>query len=233
MASTGNSLKAWLFLLLLLAGLGAGGWWWMHNRFAVRGIDISHYQGTIDWAAVRRDGIDFAFIKATEGTTNVDEQFTTNWHGAKEAGLARGAYHFFRPTLDGKAQAQHFLAHVKYTKGDLPPVLDLEVTDDATAAAIRREALAWCTTVEAAWGVKPIIYTLPHYADSYLDSKLAAYPLWVVDLDLWLWPSESEGWPNWTFWQHSHHGSVSGIQGEVDLDVFYGSKVEFEALLGK
>jgi lysozyme len=231
-ASTGSKLKAWLFLLILIAGLGVAGWWWMHNRFAVQGIDISHYQGEIHWEAVRDDGVAFAFIKATEGTTLVDDRFAANWRGAGEAGIARGAYHFFRPTLGGAAQAQHFLAHVRYQKGDLPPVLDLEVTDDATAGAIQREALAWCEAVEQAWGVRPIVYTLPHYADSYLDSKFARYPLWIVDLGLRLWPSTSKGWPKWTFWQHSHRGSIDGIAGDVDLNVFYGSQVEFEALLG-
>ncbi len=217
-------------LLLFLAGLGFVGWWWMRNRFEIKGMDISRYQGDIDWARVGAQGIDFAFIKATEGTTIVDPKFTANWKGASGAKVARGAYHFFRPTLDGKAQAAHFLAHVDYVKGDLPPVLDLEVTDDATASVIRREALAWCTAVEAAWHVRPIVYTLPHFAASYLEGKLKRYPLWVVDLGWNIWPSDALGWPKWTFWQHSHHGSIAGIQGDVDLNVFNGSAVEFGLL---
>jgi lysozyme len=228
-ASAGNHSKAWLLLLVLLAGLGFAGWWWLQNRFAVKGIDVSHYQGEIDWPTVKASGIAFAFIKATEGTDNVDEMFATNWKAAGKAKVARGAYHFFHPNLDGAAQARHFLAHATHATGDLPPVLDLEETDDATAATIRQEALVWCEAVETAWGVKPIIYTLPHFANSYLDGKLSKYPLWVVDLGLLsIWPSDSKGWPKWSFWQHSHRGSVPGIVGDVDLDVFNGSTVEFQ-----
>lgn len=231
MAEKRNRILPWLALLVLLATLGYLGWWWIQNRFEVKGIDVSHYQGEIDWAAVAHDGIAFAFIKATEGTTVVDERFATNWAGAGKADVARGAYHFFRPTLSGADQARHFLSHVTYRPGDMPPVLDLEVTDDATAAVIRREALAWCKAVEDAWGVKPIVYTLPHYADSYLDGALSPYRLWVVDLGLRLWPADSKGWQRWTFWQHSHHGSVAGIEGDVDLDVFNGSEADFQHFL--
>ncbi len=230
MASMMGSLKSWFLLLVLLAGLGFGGLWWMRNRFEVKGIDISHYQGTIDWSELSQQDIDFVFVKATEGTSLVDAQFDAHWAGAKEAGIARGAYHFFHPDLDGAAQAEHFLSHVDYEKGDLPPVLDLELTDEASAARIQRESLEWCKAVEAAWGVKPIVYTLPHYANSYLDSKLKRYPLWVVDVAWLPWPRDAEGWPKWTFWQRSHHGSMPGIEGDVDLNVFNGSAVEFGLL---
>ncbi|HEX2898860.1 MAG TPA: glycoside hydrolase family 25 protein [Bacteroidia bacterium] len=230
MAKGGGNGWRWLFAFALLASMAAGGWWLWKNRYPIKGIDVSRYQGKIDWRKVKAAGYRFAFIKATEGTDYVDPYFAVNWDEAGDKGVVRGAYHFFRPGQDGKAQAEHFLKHLQVRKGDLPPVLDLEVTDDATAAAIRREALEWLQTVENATGMKPIVYTLPHFADSYLDSKLARYPLWVVDLTLFR-PSASLGWPNWTFWQHSHRGRVDGIAGDVDLNVFGGSEPEFRRLL--
>lgn len=216
---------------MVLVGIGAGAWWLWQNRFSIRGIDISRYQGTVQWAAVRAAGIRFAFIKATEGTTLVDPYFAVNWEGAGEHHIARGAYHFFHPSLDGTAQAQHFLQRLRLRKGDLPPVLDLEVTDQMSAATIRREALEWLQTVEQATDMKPIIYTLPHFARSYLTPKFARYPLWVVDLNPFF-PTSTVHWNHWTFWQHAHHGHVDGIEGEVDLNVFNGSEAEF-ARMGK
>lgn len=217
--------------LLLLGGVAAAGWWWWQNLFPIKGIDVSRYQTQINWDQVKRSGIRFAFIKATEGIEMVDPYFGVNWDEAKEIGIARGAYHFFKPAMDGTTQANHFLKHLHLENGDLPPVLDLEAIDNVGAVAIRREALEWLQTVEEATGMKPIVYTLPHYAKNFLDGKLSRYPLWVVDLGLWPWPSESPGWKKWTFWQHSHHGSLSGIDGDVDLNFFNGSEGEFQKLL--
>jgi lysozyme len=230
MAKNGDNGARWLLVLLVFAGIAAGGYWLWSNRFSIKGIDVSRYQGNINWTQVKQAGIRFAFIKATEGTDYVDPNFAANWREAKEKGVARGAYHFFRPAQDGKTQAEHFLKHLDFAKGDLPPVLDLEVTDDVNATAIRREALEWLETVEKATGKRPLVYTLPHYARSYLDGKLAKYPLWVVDLTF-LWPSESPGWESWTFWQHSHRGRIKGIEGDVDLNVFGGTEVEFRELM--
>jgi lysozyme len=220
----------WWIALAVLAGIGFGGWWLWRHRYTIRGIDVSRHQGEIQWSRVEASGIRFAFIKATEGTNYVDPYFAVNWDEAADHKIVRGAYHFMRPRMDGKAQALHFLRHVRLALGDLPPVLDLEVTDGVSAAAIRREALEWLETVEAATGMKPIVYTLPHFANSYLGGKLARYPLWVVDLTL-LWPSPSKGWVGWSFWQYSHTGSVDGISGDLDLDIFGGSEVEFRQLL--
>ncbi|MFN8398106.1 MAG: GH25 family lysozyme [Bacteroidia bacterium] len=228
MAGRGKAF-GWLIALLILAGVGAVGWWFWDNRFPIRGIDVSHYQGEIDWARVKADGIRFAFVKATEGVNNVDSTFAANMKGAKAAGVKRGAYHFFHPNLDGSEQAKHFLSQYTFKKGDLAPVLDLEVTDNVTATAIRREALEWLEAVESATGKRPIIYTLPHYARSYLDASFSKYPLWVVDLNPFLVRSTSH-WTGWQFWQHNHHGGVDGIEGDVDLNVFSGTEAEFSAL---
>ena len=202
---------------LLCLALAYGGWHIFQNRYAIRGIDVSRYQGEIEWEKLDQSEVSFAFVKATEGTTLVDPKYVANRKGAKAAKIPMGAYHFFLPAISGKAQAQHFLKHYKPEKGDLPPVLDLEETNDQSAAKIRTEALIWLQTVEKAIGRKPIVYTLPHFASSYLDSKLSEYPLWVVDLN-WFTPSESLGWKSWTFWQYKHTGRLDGIVGDQKTD---------------
>ncbi len=214
------------FLLLIL---GFGGWKVFQNRYAIRGIDVSHYQGEIKWEKVKKADVAFAFVKATEGISLVDAQYERNRAQTTEIKLPFGAYHFFRPSLSGKQQAKHFLKTYKPLKGDLPPVLDLEETDGQSAKKIRKEALAWLKAVEKSTGVKPIVYTLPHFASSYLNGALSEYPLWVVDLG-WREPADSKGWKSWTFWQHKHTGRVSGIKGDVDLNYFNGNLVDFERL---
>jgi lysozyme len=141
----------------------------------------------------------------------------------------RGAYHFFRPGVDGKTQALNFLANYHPKPGDLPPVLDIEETDGQSATEIRKEAKAWLRTVEQSIGAKPIVYTLPHFANSYLDGELSQYKLWVVDLG-WFWPAKSKGWDAWTFWQYKHTGRLEGISGDVDLNYFNGSMADLERL---
>lgn len=198
-------------------------------KYEVRGIDVSHYQGEIDWVRVAEDGIQFAFIKATEGQSLVDEKFSTNWKEAREAGVLCGAYHFFRPSVDPKLQAKNFLGQVEFESGDLPPVLDLEVTDKRSAREIRECALVWMQEVEKATELRPILYTMPSFADSYLQQKFVDYPLWMVDLG-WGEPRLPKGWKQWTFWQHSFEGRVAGISGDVDLDYYYGSPEALRAL---
>jgi lysozyme len=226
-SNSGRKLLGLVLLLCLLGGVGYGGWWLYRNRFPVKGIDVSRYQGKIDWKAVRASGIQFAFIKATESNTLVDPYFKVNWEGAGEAKIARGAYHFFRPSVDGISQAEQFLKLVKLSRTDLPPVLDLEVDEGMAANVIYNRVRDWVKVVEKGTGRKPIIYTLPHFARSYLEGGLVDCPLWVVDLGLF-GPGKCGKWPTWTFWQQSHHGRVAGIEGEVDLDVFNGSQGDWD-----
>lgn len=199
--------------------------WWRSNRCEVCGIDISHYQGKIDWKTVAAQDIRFVFIKATEGQSVTDEEFHANWEAAGETEILRGAYHFFRPGTDADAQAQHFLKRTKGLSGELPPVLDLEVTDDKSAAEIRKGVKKWMEVVEKARGRKPILYTMPKFADSYLDGELKSYPIWIADLRKGP-PRMPKHWSDWTFRQYSHHGRVKGIQGDVDLDCFNGTLEE-------
>lgn len=198
----------------------------------IDGIDVSHWQGTIDWQAVRGGGIDFAFIKATEGGTYTDPQFARNWAAAADAGITRGAYHYFRPNVDAVKQAEHFLRVTRLGAGDLPAVLDVETSDGLTGDALLRAVRSWLETVERATGKRPIVYTYPDFWNRYVSASPGPYPLWIASYgrDQPLMPTT--GWSDWTFWQSSATGRVPGIQGDVDLDHFRGGSNELAALTG-
>jgi lysozyme len=140
----------------------------------IPGIDVSHHQQTIDWPAVASSGIQFGFIKATEGTHVVDPQFLHNWQGSANAGVLRGAYHFFHPELPALAQATTFIHTVGHLRpGDLPPALDLEVPASWTNIPVADRAplaLAWLETVESQLGVRPLIYLSPAFAIEILNN---------------------------------------------------------------
>lgn len=216
-----------LLLLILIAGGGVFAWW--KFSYPIRGIDVSHYQEEINWKKVAESGQRFAFIKATEGASMKDEYFEANWTAAQKAGIVRGAYHFFIPSVDAKTQAENFLKTVDLKPGDLPPVLDLEETSRQSAAKIREGTRIWLETVEQATGVRPILYTMPKFAEDYLDASFGKYPLWLVRLH-WFWWEAPDFWDDWTFWQHNHHGKCPGIAGDVDLNYFKGSESAFQDL---
>src|SRR5918996_1407603 len=180
------------------------------------GIDVSHFQGEIDWRAVEAADVRFAFIKATEGLDDVDPCFAQNWQRSRAAGLLRGAYHFLHPNLDARQQAAHFLAVVTLDDDALPPALDVEVTDGVAPAALAACIEAWLGTVEAALGCKPVVYTDPSFWRDNVGANLGGYPLWLACYAAQ--PDVPEGWQGWVFWQHSQRGSVDGIAGPVDLD---------------
>ncbi|MFL6232935.1 MAG: glycoside hydrolase family 25 protein [Thermoanaerobaculia bacterium] len=188
----------------------------------IQGIDVSHYQGVIDWNLVAEAGMAFAFIKATEGISTVDPEFQDNWSGAKAAGLLRGAYHFYQPGDDPQQQAEYFLSVVQTVPGDLPPVLDVEIP--AEASEIIAGAQAWLAAVAQATAKIPILYTSPSFWAQLGASVtgFSQFPLWVAEYGVTA-PKIPEGWTAWTFWQFSESGSVSGIEGSVDLDIFQGT----------
>lgn len=193
---------------------------------SVRGIDVSHWQGAIDWRAVEAGGIVFAFAKATEGATFTDPAFAANWEGMGGTRIIRGAYHFFRPQTDPAAQAAHFLRTVRLGASDLPPALDVEVTDGVDRATLVSRVLAWLDAVEQGTGKRPIVYTYQNFYDTYLAGSLAGYPLWIARYG-GTPPSVS----GWTFWQFSDAGSVPGISAAVDLDWFNGSEAELRTFV--
>jgi lysozyme len=202
---------------------------------AVHGIDVSHYQGSIDWGAVAKSGIDFAFIKATDGAGAGDPMFASNWKGARDAGIRRGAYHFFRPLIGALQQAQRFISKLGGDWGELAPVLDFEILDGASANAALDAARRWMETVEEACGRKPILYTGPAlWTSSLHDSQLfAEHPLWIAQYTSAPQPRVPKAWKEWTFWQHSEKRAVPGISGPVDLNRFHGTLMELDALCAR
>jgi lysozyme len=203
--------------------------------FKIHGIDVSRYQKQIKWDEVsqmRSQGrrIGFTFIKATEGRTRVDEHFRRNWKKAGEAGLSRGAYHYFLADRSAREQALHFIRTVHLSPGDLPPVLDVEETMGQGAAAIHKAVQEWLSLVEEHYGVRPIIYTNIAFYDRYLSGDFDSYPLWVAHY----WKSNKPRIRRkWHFWQHSEAGRVNGIRAKVDFNVFNGDSSDFVKLLMK
>jgi lysozyme len=195
------------------------------------GIDVSHFQGEIDWFEVRSAGICFAFIKATEGAGMSDPLFGQNWRGAKRAGVLRGAYHFCRPEVNAEVQAQFFLQKLQDDAGELPPVLDLEVLTNCEPEQVIHNAQTWLQIVEDKLATRPILYTGSSFWRKTLKNSTAfsGYPLWIAHYTNGPKPLLPSAWPNWTFWQFAQAGRVAGIQGEVDLDIFNGDAADLEA----
>jgi lysozyme len=205
----------------------------MPAQYLIHGIDVSRYQKKIVWqevVAMEVLGvrIGFSFIKATEGRDLLDKRFHHNWRAARQAGLPRGAYHFFVPSESGLSQARHFLDEVNLLPGDLPPVLDIEQLNGTSVSVLRREAFRWLQEVEKETGVKPIIYTNVEFYKKYLGAIFDEYPLWVAHYYRTDAPNINRGW---LFWQHSDIGNVNGIDAKVDFNVFNGDSTAFRSLL--
>ncbi|MCY6379446.1 glycoside hydrolase family 25 protein [Hoeflea prorocentri] len=186
-----------------------------------QGIDVSRYQGGIDWAQVSAAGTRFVAIKATEGACDYAycSHFETNAGQARNNGLAVGGYHFFSPSSDGKEQADYFLRIAQPAAGDLLPMLDLEQSGDASAAQIAAGAMGWLQTVEGAIGRRPFLYTTASFWNEIGAPKgFEAYPLWIADYGV-ATPALPDGWADYTVWQYSQQGKLAGVSGPVDLDI--------------
>ncbi len=209
------------------------------GRVRVAGIDVSHYQGDVDWLQVAAAGVQFVFIKATEGRNKPDARFAGNWDHARDAGLFTGAYHFMRTTSSGKDQARRFLNAVadRYdTERALPPVLDLE-----TAGIEEEDVLDWLDAVRTELDWIPLVYLNFDFATRFAfpAATVGAFPLWFAQYPLRfrdngrpyepLHITKLKTWKDWAFWQFSETGKVPGIDGYVDLDVFHGSLADLTA----
>ncbi len=202
--------------------------------YKVHGIDVSKHQGEIDWKRVsmmRDNGIriSFAFIKASEGITRQDKRFNENWKQSSRNGIIRGAYHFYYPSRDPHKQADNFIKVVKLRKGDLPPVVDIEVSNGRSAKNICGNLQIFVDRLEKRYGVKPIIYTNINFYNTYLKGSFEKYPLWIAgyfDHDRFY----NEFTTPWIFWQHSEKGKVDGIRGHVDFNVFTGSQGQLNSM---
>lgn len=204
------------------------------DQYAVHGIDVSSYQGVIDWRRVKqmaegRVHISFAFIKATQGVIKVDPYFERNWRQALKAGVVCGAYHYFEPKFGGAWQARFFLQNVQPVKGNLPVVVDVEELDGVKPAVMRQELNDFLKLTTARTRARPIIYTgLTFYKDN-LQGYFKKYPLWFSNYDN-PEPAVEKG-TKWTFWQHSDRARVNGIKSPVDFDAFNGDSSAFRRML--
>ena len=199
----------------------------------VYGIDVSYYQGTINWSSVRSSGKNFAIIRVSDGTGFLDPQFNTNWANAKAAGLTVGAYQFFRPTQDPIAQADlmvNKLNSVGFYSTDIPPVIDVEVTGGLAASTVISRVNTWLQRVQSRTGRLPVLYTSPGFWSSLGNPTPSPLPyLWVAHWGASC-PTLPPNWGRLRFWQYSATGSVPGISGDVDLDLYNGSLTEMRSL---
>lgn len=195
------------------------------SKYPVWGIDVSRHQSSIKWERVAASGIDFVFVKATEGVTVRDPMFKQHFADLKKHDIIRGAYHFFSYKSTGKDQANNFIKTVTLSKGDLPPVLDIEFKRRMPSKKkIVDETKNFLSIIEKHYGVKPIIYLNYKFYTRYLKGSISEdYILWVTDY--------REEPTDWTFWQQTDKYTVKGIATKVDRNVFFGSKRELRDLL--
>ena len=200
-------------------------------KYPIHGVDVSHYQGEIDWNVLAAQNIQFAYIKATEGSSHVDEHFTKNYEEARQAGLRVGAYHFFSYDSSGITQAENFIDTVENFDGMLPPVVDVEFygnkeENPPAPEEVYPQLQAYLDAVEDAYGMRPMIYATNESWELYVQEQFEDYPLWIRDI--WKRPKNSV---DWTLWQYTNRGRLKGFSGGepyVDLNVFAGTVEEWE-----
>ncbi|MDE2363364.1 MAG: glycoside hydrolase family 25 protein [Hyphomicrobiales bacterium] len=209
------------------------------KNYEIHGIDVSKYQGPIDWQAVAGSDVQFAWIKATEGGNHMDSRFSENWAGAKAAGVPRGAYHFVYWCRPWREEMAWFIANVPVEPDALPPVLDVEATPESRTCRrtlypqeVIPEMREMLLTMERHFGKKPIIYTTVDFYEAELsDGALKEFPIWVRSTKHY--PSVRYGDRKWHFWQYQSDGSVPGIGANVDRNVFHGDAKEWQRWLAK
>jgi lysozyme len=207
----------------------------------IYGIDVSHYQDLIDWTKVKKSGVRFAFIKASEGESYIDPSFEENIKGAVEAGVLPGTYHFFLPRYDPLAQARQYVKVLQENAVDaptLPPCIDLE-TPGLGKSGLNQAVRIFMEEIYNLTGRKGIIYVSPGFWNSYMPVPvLSGFKLlksevdWALDYPLWQaqytsgWPYQIYPWAGWRFWQYTSAGKIAGVTSKVDLDLFQGSLEE-------
>lgn len=214
-----------LVIVLLLAGLAALGWHYLRGwappraAFRVQGIDVSHHQGPIDWTSARANGVDFAYIKASEGGDMRDPRFAENWRAAAEAGVRRGAYHFFTLCRPARDQATNFIAFVPREAEALPPALDLEFGGNCARRpprdALIAEVASFIRMVEAHSEKPVMLYITREFDEHYRVSEAIDRPLWLRRMFF----EPQYGSHRWLMWQAHSRRRVDGIDGPVDWNV--------------
>lgn len=205
-----------------------------HHQSKLHGIDVSHYQGNIDWEKTIKiqDSflIHFVIVRATAGKDRVDRKFKRNWKQIKNKNIVRGAYHYYRPNENSLLQANNFINTVKIEKGDLPPVLDIEdipriQSIDNLKIGLKR----WLNRVENHYGIKPIIYSGESFYNDHLYKDFSEYTCWIANYNYYVENIDKD----WNFWQFTDKGSVRGIKEYVDVNIFNGDKEKLLRLTKK
>ncbi len=205
-------------------------------KYALHGVDVSHYQGKIDWKKLDSQNLDFAFIKATEGSSHLDENFAENWQKAQETKLALGAYHFFSFDSSGRTQAEWYLQTVGELEGKLAPAVDVEYYADKEQNPPDREQVVrelhnFLQILEEQCQAKPIIYTTYKVYNRYIAGEFDEYPLWIRNV---YYSPDLDMKGRWQFWQYTDRAVLEGYEGTekfIDLNVFIGTAEELKAYL--
>jgi lysozyme len=201
------------------------------NNDKIVGIDVSHYQGRINWEKVQfvneKYPVDFVFIRATQGNDKNDSQFAYNWNQSKKHHFIRGAYHYYRPNENSLEQAENFIQTVSLVKGDLPPVLDIEKLPkcqsiDSLKVGLRR----FLNRIEDYYNVKPIVYSGERYYQDFLKEEFSDYPFWIANYNF----IDAQINDNFLFWQFTEQAKIKGISEKVDLNIFNGNKDDLKDL---
>lgn len=239
--------KKWIKRILILAliagliGLGYKGfkdrWFNINGWFtggATFGVDVSSYQENTDFKKLKEQGVEFAYIKATEGSNHVDVSFKSKWAAAKEAGILAGAYHYFSYETSGSKQAYNFIDTVGNLEGRLIPAVDMELTlaevnNPPSKEEVVKGLKAFLAIVEEEYGVKPLIYAQKDYYDKYLADDFSSYPRWVRNVFYPVWLDVGD---EWTMWQYNDRGRLEGYGGEdfIDFNILNMMKGGLDAL---
>ncbi len=231
----------WILVMIIAAGTFAG--ILMINKtikinrlfaekYELHGVDVSHYQGKIDWTRLAKQDVDFAFIKATEGSSYLDERFLDNWQEAAETDLYIGAYHFFSFDSDGAKQAAFYIETVGNLDGRLIPAVDVEFYADKEKnppkeEEVRTNLRKMLTVLEDYYQVKPVIYSTYTVYNQYIKGEFEEYPLWIRNV---YYPPMGDLGRTWTFWQYTDTAVLEGYEGTekyIDRNVFRGTYNEF------
>lgn len=206
------------------------------RHLAVHGVDVSRWQGNVNWEKLRAQGANFAYIKATDGGDHLDPMFNRNWRNADAAGLKRGAYHFFYWCRTAGEQADWFIRNVPRVEGALPPVIDVEWNGESSCKRrpsrekVLEKMQVFMDKLERYYGQRPIIYTAPDFYRDNLRGAFLDYPFWVRAVARH--PSKVYPDRKWLFWQYSGSGLSHGVTGRIDLNVFHGDERQWRAWAG-
>lgn len=204
-----------LKILIIFVGLLCG-FIWGAGKKAPLGIDVSHFSGDVDWPEVKKSGYGFAILKATEGVDLLDPSFKAHWKALKKEGILRGAYHFYVTEDDPKDQADFYIKNVTLSKGDIIPIVDIEVIGHGTKPGLTKRVKTFLNIIEKHYKAKPIIYTGPNFWQKHIRGNFSQYPIWIAEYGVEK-PRLPKDWKSWHLWQYKENTRVPGIEKDTDL----------------